>query len=107
MLFVAALSAFAGDVSGKYTGTISNGDPVMIILKQDGANLTGSGGPDESQQFPMRNGKVDGDKITFEVVAGEDKVFKLSLTAKGDTLEGEASREGGDTVVLKLTRVKS
>jgi len=45
MLFVAALSAFAGDVSGKYTGTISNGDPVMIILKQDGANLTGSGGP--------------------------------------------------------------
>ena len=55
----------------------------------------------------MRNGKVDGDKITFEVVAGEDRVFKLSFTAKGETLEGEAISPDGDPVQLKLTRAKA
>jgi hypothetical protein len=107
MLFAAALLAFAGDVSGKYSGSIPNGDPVLVILKQDGAKLTGSGGPSEDQQFPMRNGKVEGDKITFEVVAGEDRVFKLSFTAKGDTIEGEAVSPDGEAMPLKLTRVKS
>jgi len=69
--------------------------------------LTGSGGPSEDQQFPMRNGKVEGDKITFEVVAGEDRVFKLSFTAKGDTIEGEGTSPDGEVMALKLTRVKS
>jgi len=108
MLFVSALCLLAGDVSGKYTGTIPNGDPVFLILKQDGAKLTGSGGPTEDQQFPMRNGKVEGDKLTFEIVAGDEgQVFKLNLTAKGDTIEGEGTGPNGDTVALKLTKVKS
>jgi hypothetical protein len=107
MLFVTAVCALAGDVTGKYSGTIHNGDPVLIILKQDGAKLTGSGGPSEDQQFPMRNGKVEGDKITFEVVADENRVFKLSFTAKGDVIEGEGIGPDGESMPLKLTRVKS
>jgi hypothetical protein len=107
MLFLAAMCAIAGDVSGKYTGTLPNGDPVVIVLKQDGAKLTGSGGPSEDQQFPMRNGKIDGDKITFEVVADEEKVFKLAFTVKGETIEGQGISPDGDPMPLKLTRVKS
>ena len=49
---------------------------------------------------------VEGDKITFEVVAGEDRVFKLSFTAKGDTIEGEGTSPDGEVMALKLTRVK-
>jgi hypothetical protein len=56
----------------------------------------------------MRNGKVEGDKVTFEVVAGEEgRVFKLSFTVKGETLEGEGTSPKGETVALKLTKVKS
>jgi hypothetical protein len=107
ILFIAAICAFGADVSGKYSGTIPNGDSIFLIFKQAGNTLTGSGGPNEQEQFPMRNGKLEGDKITCEIVAGEDRVFKLSFTVKGDTIEGEGTGPKGVTLPLKLTKVKS
>src|SRR5690348_11234100 len=88
ILVVFKLSLCAADLTGKWTGTIEikrNGEakaePALVILKQEGAVLTGSGGPNEGEQHPMRNGKVDGNKVTFEIPLGEERVMQFNLTA--------------------------
>jgi len=69
-LLLCAAPAFAADVDGKWSGNVStpNGDfPVGFEFKADGTTLTGSTmGPDGSQ-IAIKNGKIDGNKITFMV----------------------------------------
>jgi opacity protein-like surface antigen len=69
-LLLLAAPAFAADVDGKWTGTVSTpmGDiPVAYEFKADGASLTGATlGPDGGS-VPIKNGKVDGSKISFSV----------------------------------------
>ena len=69
-LLLCAAPAFAADVDGKWAGTVSTpmGDfPVAYEFKADGTMLTGSTmGPDGSA-IPIKNGKIDGNKITFMV----------------------------------------
>lgn len=40
-------------------------EPQYFILKQDGKKLTGSGGPDAVEQYPILNGSVENDVVTF------------------------------------------
>jgi len=65
------------------------------------------GGGDEGT---IRNGKVDGAKVSFEVVAHDNNSpFKFTLTLANDTLEGEmkGSVDEGEIVgKVKLTRDK-
>jgi hypothetical protein len=67
-LVLAAAPAFAADIDGKWTGSIDTPGGAMTIaytFKSDGATLTGSSlGPDGSP-LPVKNGKVDGNKISF------------------------------------------
>jgi hypothetical protein len=67
-LLLAAAPAFAADIDGKWTGSIDTPGGAMTITytyKADGANLTGNSlGPDGSP-LPIKNGKVDGNKISF------------------------------------------
>jgi hypothetical protein len=105
----------AADVSGKWSGAFEfNNDsgetkskPVFMILKQDGNKLTGSGGPDENNQYTIQNGKVDGDKLMFEVETGS-MTMSFDLTVKGDQISGDMKgNENGTqrTVKLSLKRV--
>lgn len=70
LLLVLAVPAFAGDVDGTWAGSLStpNGDVnVAFQFKSDGNTLTGTTtGPDGSQ-LPIKDGKIDGDKISFVV----------------------------------------
>jgi len=63
-----AQAAFAADVDGKWVGnfTTPNGDvEVGFTFKADGTTLTGtSTGPDGST-LQIKNGKIDGNKISF------------------------------------------
>ncbi len=87
-----AVAAFAADVSGKWTYEMSRGGNTMtstITLKADGAALTGSvsgrGG-----DTAITNGKVDGDKVWFEVTReGQNgtMTMKYSGTVSGDELK--------------------
>jgi hypothetical protein len=65
-----AAPAFAADVDGKWAGNISTpmGDvQVGFQFKADGATLTGTTtGPDGSM-VTLKNGKIDGSKISFTV----------------------------------------
>jgi hypothetical protein len=66
---LAAVSCFAADVDGKWTGNMAtpNGDvPVNFSFKAEGAKLTGTTtGP--AGDIAIADGKVDGDKISFSV----------------------------------------
>ena len=109
-----ALTAAAADVSGKWTGSFlpDNGDAgsAYLILKQAGANLTGTGGPDANDQWPGLEGKVDGNNVTFQVNSTADgTVFKCTLVLQGDHLKGDVVFTSGDGQSgkgkLDLTRV--
>jgi hypothetical protein len=71
MLLIAGL-AFGADVDGKWTGTIAGMDgnniTITYTFKAEGNVLTGSSiGPD-GNAIPIKDGKIDGDKISFSIV---------------------------------------
>ena len=101
-LLLSAVTLGAADVSGKWSGTFeakgeekSQSRPAFMVLKQDGDKLTGSGGPNESEQHEIRNGKVEGEKLTFEIPIGEGVVY-FDLKANGDQIEGDIKGQGND-----------
>jgi hypothetical protein len=91
-----ALSAAAGDVSGKWTGSFTpetgDGGSAYLVLKQSGSTLTGSGGPDANNQWPGLQGTISGNNVSFEVKSAEDgTVYKCSLVLDGDHLKGDVT----------------
>src|ERR1051326_8529764 len=105
ILLVVALGAFAADVSGKWTYEQPGrgggpGRPVTITLKQDGSKLTGSvpgmGRGGDVPPTEITNGKVDGDKVSFEVKRefnGNTSVSKYEGTVSGDEMKLKVTRE--------------
>ena len=91
-LALAAVAA-AADVSGKWSGAFraigGDGDtPQLFTLKQDGGRITGSGGPDAAEQYPVIDGTIAGDRVKFEVKTTQREFF-YELTGKGDKLRGK------------------
>jgi opacity protein-like surface antigen len=69
-LLLLAAPAFAADVDGKWAGTVNTpmGDlPVQYEFKADGTTLTGTTLGFDGGSIPIKNGKVDGEKISFTV----------------------------------------
>jgi hypothetical protein len=70
IFLLASAAAFAGDLDGKWSGSITTDQgafPVEYVFKTDGATLTGtSTGPDGSAVM-IKNGKITGDKIAFDL----------------------------------------
>jgi hypothetical protein len=109
-----ALVMSGADVSGKWSGTIDVEDAgstteVKVELVQKADTLTGkvgrTGGGDEGE---IRNGKVDGQKISFELLSSYSTTpFKFTLTLVNERLEGEmkGSLDQGEIVgKVKLSR---
>jgi len=70
VLFLLAASAFAADVDGKWSGTVSTpmGDiPVAFSFKADGLMLTGTTMGLDGMDVAIKDGKIDGANITFTV----------------------------------------
>ena len=112
LLIVCAWPAAAADLSGKWTGTINvveNGEaktvPVLLILKQDGTKLTGSGGGSEDDQHAIIKGSVEGDKVTIEAVGGENENFYLDLTIDGDQMTGDIRKGDSDRMKMSVKRM--
>ena len=81
--FLLAISAFAADVDGKWTGVIStpNGDfPQTFTFKADGAKLSGSLEFMPGMAIPIADGKVDGNNISFSVTLDFGMPFTLTYT---------------------------
>jgi len=113
-VFLLAASAMAGDLTGKWSGTfkVDGGDhnvPQLFILKQRGKTLTGSGGPNAGEQYPIENGRIDGNRAQFELTTGEWKfTYDLKQTLP-DTLNGTLKLESVNdsrNARVSLTRTK-
>ena len=101
-LLFSAMTLSAADVTGKWTAEVpgrgGNMATTTIVLKQDGAKLTGTvdggrGGPAE-----IGDGKVDGDNISFTVTRSfNDQTFKLAYKGKvtGNEIKFTRTMEGG------------
>ena len=109
MFTLATMVVFGADISGKWMSEApanGKGGPQTFNLKQDGALLTGTieggrGGPLE-----LKNGKVDGDKVYFEVtreMGGNKMTSKYSGTVSGTsmTLSVESARGSREITLTK------
>ena len=83
--------------------------PQLLILQQREQKLTGSGGPNAGEQYPIENGRMDGDRVRFELTTGEWK-FAYDLKQVGeDRLEGDLQLESindSRTAKVSLARLK-
>jgi len=90
----------AADISGKWSGSIEVADtdggssittPVRAEFEQKANLFSGKIGRKEDERSEsIRNGKVEGSKISFEVSSPETlSSMKFNLTLQDDRLEGE------------------
>jgi hypothetical protein len=89
------------NVTGKWSGTLqmdgqNEAKPAYSIFHQDGNKLSGSVGPDETEQDEFEGGKVEGDKLTFDVPQGPNGEGSLhvEMHVKGDQMTGRAKWSG-------------
>jgi hypothetical protein len=93
-----AASAFAADVTGKWTGKVEtpNGSrDVTYTLKQDGETLTGSVPGRQGAEVPISEGTVKGDDISFVVTRGERKI-NYTGKVSGSELKLKYQMQGQD-----------
>ncbi len=104
LILLTASLAFAGELTGKWSGTFEELKPdgstlrtggAFMDLKLSGQTVMGTVGPDAADQHEIRNGSLAGTKLTFEIVLGQG-VAKFDLTFDGQTIKGSVSadREG-------------
>ena len=118
--------ASAEDLTGKWSGTfvISMGenppkdDTAYMVATQKGTDLTGTIGPNETEQFPILKGKIatvkesgkDVTKVSFDVQPdGGPETAHVDLAIVDGHLKGKLTAEHDGqkiSAVLDLTRVK-
>ena len=116
ILLCAVITLSAADITGKWSGSLTmtnaqgetNEGAAFVIFKQNGAEITGSAGGDENQQFPITKGKIEGNRITFEVQS-DGPLYKVDVMLAGEHIKGEVIvvQEGQSTKAkVDMTRVK-
>lgn len=92
-LLITSVTAFAGPIDGKWTGSIDtpNGKVDLVYqLASEGTTLTGNAiGPDGTP-VPLQNGKIEGNKLSFTLtftnMGPEPLVFHYTGDLAGDEL---------------------
>jgi hypothetical protein len=115
VFLMSAAILLAADLSGQWAGKTQlsidgqmQEDTMHFSLKQSGDRLTGTAGPTPQQQAPIRNAKVDGNRITFETPVPQG-VFQFDLTLEDGHLKGTlvANAQGQSfKATVDATRVK-
>lgn len=113
-----AFPAVAADIGGKWMGKVefklpdgsTDGADAYAEFKQSGTDITGRAGVGtEAEQVPIENGKLVGNKLTFQGSLPGDsrpRVFKLSLVVvNANRMEGdfEGLTNGGAKVAGKIS----
>lgn len=88
---LASMVALGADVSGKWVSEAQGkGGPQTFTFKQDGSALTGNVEGGRGGAVEIKNGKVDGDNVSFEVnreFQGNAITIKYSGSVSGDTMK--------------------
>jgi len=110
-LMLGASAAMAADISGTWVGTAQGpggGDmQLTFTFRQDGTSLTGSVRGPMGDAMDISNGKIDGDKFTFDV-SFNGMTIHHECTVNGDEIKMTTKPETGNSpgVELTLKRVK-
>jgi hypothetical protein len=90
-LLFAATFAFGADVDGKWAGTIPGMDiPVSYTFKADGTTLTGTSSGPENTTIPIKDGKINGNNITFTVtfdMGGQEMKLEYKGVVSPDSIK--------------------
>jgi hypothetical protein len=114
LILLAFLPAAADvNVTGNWSGTFTmigpNGETkdtgALLTLKQNGAEITGTVGPDDHDRFDIKKGSIDGDKITLDVSDGEHQIH-FTLTLAEDRLQGDVRMTNGSEERMAKLDVK-
>ncbi|MBM3811184.1 MAG: hypothetical protein FJW20_06060 [Acidimicrobiia bacterium] len=105
-----AASALAGDVTGKWKGTVETPQgsrETTLTLKAEGANLTGSISGRQGET-PIQEGKVDGDNVSFAVVRNfQGNEVKMQYKGKLEGTELKLTYSMGErSMQLNLKRAE-
>ncbi len=110
-MMLSAATAMAADVTGAWTGAATTPDgssmQITFTFKQDGATLTGTVQVAGNDPIAISNGKVDGDKFTFDDSFNGFTIHH-DCTVEGDTIKMTTKTDNGDFPGMEftLTRVK-
>ena len=99
LAFVATMHA--ADVTGTWSGTMAmtkgdetKDDSAYLVLKQTGAEITGTIGPNADKRLEITKGTADGNSVYIEAVVEGDNKIVLRLKVDGDKLIGDLKAEG-------------
>jgi hypothetical protein len=93
VLVLVAIPARAANVDGKWTGSLDTPMGAVQVgfnFKADGTTLTGTTTSPDGGEIAIKNGKIDGDKITFMVsidFGGMALDLNYTGVVKSDTVE--------------------
>lgn len=106
----------ATDLTGTWTATMQmpgggggdNSFTLTFTFKQDGATLTGTVQGAQGDPLPISNGKIDGDKLSFDVVFNGTTISHDG-TVNGDEIKLSTKSSDGNfpSNTLTLKRAKA
>lgn len=112
LLLLSACAFGASDLTGKWSGSFditnasgdTKADTAYMDLKEQDGEVTGTAGPNSEKQWPLRNGKLDGAKIGFEVQTDDAGLLRFDLTFDGEAIDGTCTGtgNGGEKLSAKL-----
>ena len=75
----------------------------MDLSDHDGT-VAGTAGPNSEKQWAIRNGKLNGRKLTFEVQTDDGGVLMFDLTFDGESIQGacDGTGNGGEKMSAKV-----
>jgi hypothetical protein len=109
VLLLSAGFVFSADVDGKWAGTIPGMDiPVSYTFKADGNTLTGTSSGPENAVIPIKDGKINGNNISFTVtidMGGQEMKMEYKGVVSGDAIKLTLDMMGQPTEI-PLKRAK-
>lgn len=110
LLLTAMAAMAASDVTGNWSGQMAgpNGEgfALTFTFKQDGAKLTGTVAGPQGDPIEIKDGKVDGDKLSFTIIVNDQMTIKHEGTIAGDEIKLTSSSEQGPSGTVTLKRAK-
>jgi hypothetical protein len=97
----------AADVTGQWSSEMTTPDgnsfQITFTFKQDGATLTGSVQGPMGDPLEISNGKIDGDKFTFDVSFNGMTIHHLCTVESADEIKMTTKSDNADIPGMELT----
>jgi hypothetical protein len=105
-MMLGSVAVRAADVTGTWSAEMKTPDgnsfPLTFIFKQDGNTVTGNVQGPQGDPIAISNGKIDGDKLTFDV-SFNGMTIHHDCTVNGDEIKMTAKSDSADFPGADLT----